>query len=84
MPKIVSEMVRPAEKIKAINVSHVTGLGGGSGGDAGPKSPVNTAMESIMEMAVQLPLLQKIGDQLGVSFDAVSEPKPGRDAKPSP
>lgn len=27
MPKIVSEMVKPAEKIKSINVNHVTGFG---------------------------------------------------------
>ena len=69
MPKIVAEMVKPAEKINSINVNHVTGLGGGSGGDAAPQSPVTTAMDSIMEMAVQYPLLQKIGDQMGVSFD---------------
>lgn len=73
MPKIVGEMVKPAEKIKAINVNHVTGLGGigsgGAGGDPGARAPVATAMDSIMEMAVQLPLLKKIGDQMGVSFD---------------
>jgi len=27
MPKIVGEMVKPAEKIKSINVNHVTGVG---------------------------------------------------------
>ena len=67
MPQIVGEMVKPAEKIKSINVNHVTGLGGTSEGRSG--SPVSTAMDSIMEMAVQLPLLKKIGDQMGVSFD---------------
>ena len=67
MPRIVSEMVKPAEKIKSINVNHVSGLGGS--GDNAPGSPVKTAMDSIMEMAVQLPLLKKIGDQMGVSFD---------------
>ena len=68
MPKIVGEMVKPAEKIKSINVNHVTGLGGSSG-DPGAKSPVTSAMDSIMEMAVHYPLLRKIGDQMGVSFD---------------
>ena len=68
MPKIIGEMVKPAEKIKAINVNHVTGLGGNSG-EVASRSPVSTAMDSIMEMAVQLPLLKKIGDQMGVSFD---------------
>ncbi len=74
MPKIMSEMVKPAEKIKSINVNHVTGLGGGIG-DGSPKSPVTTAMDSIMEMAVQYPLLKKIGDQMGVSFDEASGKK---------
>ncbi len=74
MPKIMSEMVKPAEKIKSINVNHITGLGGGIG-DGSPKSPVTTAMDSIMEMAVQYPLLKKIGDQMGVSFDEASGKK---------
>ena len=69
MPKIVGEMVKPAEKIKSINVNHVTGLGSTSGADGVSKSPVSTAMDSIMEMAVQYPLLKKIGDEMGVSFD---------------
>jgi hypothetical protein len=33
-------------------------------------------MDSIMDMAIQLPLLKKIGDQLGVSFDEAIDQKP--------
>jgi uncharacterized membrane protein YqiK len=80
MPRIVAEMVKPAEKIKSINVNHVTGLGGGHS-DAGSRSPVTTAMDSIMEMAVQMPLLKKIGDQMGVSFDDVQDKKDDRKGK---
>ena len=79
MPKIVGEMVKPAEKIKSINVNHVTGLGG-SGGDSGPKSPVSSAMDSIMEMAVQYPMLKKIGDQMGVTLDETLDPKKPKDS----
>ncbi|MFK7755077.1 MAG: flotillin family protein [Sedimentitalea sp.] len=79
MPKIVGEMVKPAEKIKSINVNHVTGLGG-SGSDTGPKSPVASAMDSIMEMAVQYPMLKKIGDQMGVSLDETLDPKKSKDS----
>ena len=68
MPKIISEMVKPAEKIKAINVNHITGLGGASGASS-PSTPVAVAMDSIMEMAVQMPMLKKIGDQMGIAFD---------------
>ncbi|MBV0910906.1 flotillin family protein [Anianabacter salinae] len=70
MPKIVSEMVKPAEKIRGININHVSGLGGVSGGsDGAAKAPVNQVLDSIMDMAVQLPALKKIGDQIGLSFE---------------
>lgn len=68
MPEIVAQMVKPAEKIKGININHITGMNGSSGGSEG-KTPVNQALDSIMEMAVQLPALKKIGDQIGVSLD---------------
>lgn len=72
MPKIVSEMVKPAEKINAININQMTGAVGssGAGGDgSGDKPALNQALDSMMSMAVQLPVLKKIGDQMGVTFD---------------
>ena len=70
LPKVVAEMVKPAEKIDSIKVHNISGLGssGGSGGD-GNKPVVNQAIDSIMEMAVQLPALKKIGEELGISVD---------------
>ncbi|MEL6412198.1 MAG: flotillin domain-containing protein [Pseudomonadota bacterium] len=71
LPEIVAEMVKPAEKIDTIRIHQVSGLGqgvtGGVGG--GDKPPVNQALDSIMGMAVQLPALKKIGEDLGVSMD---------------
>jgi uncharacterized membrane protein YqiK len=78
MPKIVSEMVKPAEKINSINVNHLTGLGNRSA-DNSDRGPVGNTMDSIMDMAIQLPLLKKIGDQLGVSFDEAIDQKPEND-----
>ncbi len=77
LPKIVEQMVRPAEKIDSIKIHHVTGgaldrggSGGGGGGEhGGDKPPVNQALDSIMDMAVQLPALRKIGEELGVSLE---------------
>ena len=76
LPKIVEQMVRPAEKIDSIKIHHITGGaldrngGGGAGGErSGEKPPVNQALDSIMDMAVQLPALRKIGEELGVSFE---------------
>ena len=79
LPKVVSEMVKPAEKIDSIKIHHVSGIGHnnglGQGGDgtSGDKSAINQAVDSILDMAVQLPALKKIGDELGISVsDGVS------------
>ncbi len=75
LPQIVAEMVKPAEKIDTIRIHQVTGLGGSNGGGANgaaDKPPVNQALDSIMGMAVQLPALKKIGEELGISMDGVT------------
>lgn len=72
MPKILAELVRPAEKIGSINVTHLTGggVGGGTGGSGeAPRGPVNQALDSILDMAVQLPVLTRIGERIGLDFD---------------
>ena len=72
LPEIVAQMVKPAEKIDTIRIHQVSGLGGmggGAGGSGGDKPPVNQALDSIMGMAVQLPALKKIGEELGISMD---------------
>ncbi|MEP1205834.1 MAG: flotillin domain-containing protein [Rhizobiaceae bacterium] len=68
LPKIVEQMVKPAEKIDSIKIHHIGGNAAGSG-TTGPKPPVNQALDSIMEMAVQLPALKKIGEELGISVE---------------
>jgi flotillin len=70
LPKVVAEMVKPAEKIDSIKVHNISGLGnsGGTGSDVN-KPVVNQAIDSIMEMAVQLPALKKIGEELGISIE---------------
>jgi len=72
LPKIVAKMVKPAEKINSINVHQISGLGVGAGtGSAGAeqKPVVNQALDSVMDMAVQLPALKKLGEELGMSID---------------
>lgn len=72
LPGIVAEMVRPAEKIDSIKIHQITGLGqplGAEGNRAGEKPVVNQALDSILGMAVQLPALKKIGEELGLSVD---------------
>ena len=69
LPKIIEQMVKPAEKIESIRINHLGGgtTGGGKGGSKKP--PVNQVLDSIMEMAVQLPALKKIGEELGMNID---------------
>ena len=54
--------------------------GAADGGGGGAKPPVTQVMDSILGMALQLPALKSIGDQIGVdlsgSIDAASG-KPG-------
>lgn len=70
LPHIVREMVKPAEKIKSININHLSGSRSDSPGNGqGDKSAVNQAFDSIMDMAVQLPVLKKIGESVGVNFE---------------
>ncbi|MEL6208124.1 MAG: flotillin domain-containing protein, partial [Pseudomonadota bacterium] len=74
LPDIVAEMVRPAEKIDSIKIHHVTGLNGTPAGGVGPggaagTSPVGQAVDAIGAMAVQLPALKKIGEEVGISLE---------------
>lgn len=70
LPKVVAEMVKPAEKIESIRIHHVSGLGAGpSAATAGGKPAVNQALDSIMDMAVQLPALKKLGEDLAMNLD---------------
>jgi flotillin len=75
LPRVVAEMVKPAEKIESIRIHQVSGLGGGSGmlgagGGGADKPPVNQAIDSVLAMAAQLPALKKIGEDLGISLDS--------------
>ena len=73
MPAIVAEMVKPAEKIDSIKIHQIGGMGGAVGGSAGgasgDKPVVNQALDSIMGMAVQMPALKKLGEELGISME---------------
>jgi flotillin len=92
LPEIVSQMMKPAEKIDSIRIHQLSGFGGGAPGthgDAGQKTPINQVMDSILSMALQLPALRSIGDSIGLDFSSaveqqsgtpVIERKKGRDA----
>ncbi|MBB5223186.1 putative membrane protein YqiK [Amaricoccus macauensis] len=74
LPKIIAEMVKPAEKIESIRINQVTGLGAGQG--AGPLGAgtgaqgglVDQAVGAIGAMALQHPVLKAIGESAGLTL----------------
>ncbi|PRX35215.1 Uncharacterized membrane protein YqiK, contains Band7/PHB/SPFH domain [Meinhardsimonia xiamenensis] len=68
MPKIIAEAVKPAEKIEGISINHITGLGRGAGEPA-PAGPINQVVDSMLEMAVAMPALKKIGESIGLNLE---------------
>jgi flotillin len=82
LPVLVGQMMKPVEKIDSIRISHIGGLGlgfGGPGGSAGgngngmgsgggDKPLVNQAVDGILAMALQLPAVQKLGQEIGIDI----------------
>ena len=86
IPEIVSQMMKPVEKIDSIRIHQVSGFGDSRGGggsvgniDSGNgKAPVTQVMDSILGMALQLPALKSIGDQIGVDFSSAVDVSPAK------
>lgn len=69
LPTVVERMMKPAEKIETIRINQMTGFGGaGGGGEGADKSTVNQVVESVLSMALQLPAVQKLGEEVGMNI----------------
>ncbi|MBP11674.1 MAG: flotillin [Acidiferrobacteraceae bacterium] len=72
LPDVVDSMVKPAEKIDSIRINHVTGFGnsGGGGGQdsSADKAVVNQVVDGVLSMALQLPAVKKLGEEIGVNI----------------
>ena len=71
LPGIVEKMMKPAEKIETIRINHITGIGsraseegGGAGGDG---SAVNQVVDGMLKLALQLPAVKKLGEEVGLN-----------------
>ena len=80
LPGIVEKMMKPAEKIETIRINQITGLGtggsggggdgGGSSGMGGPRgegSAVNQVIDGVLGLALQLPAVRKLGEEVGLN-----------------
>jgi uncharacterized membrane protein YqiK len=70
LPEVVERMLKPAEKIETIRINAITGMNGtGGGGEGGgEKSTVNQVVDSVLSMALQLPAVQKLGEEVGMNI----------------
>jgi len=69
LPQVVERMMKPAEKIESIRINQMTGFGGAGGeGGSEDKSTVNQVVDSVLSMALQLPAVQKLGEEVGMNI----------------
>lgn len=73
LPEIMTQMMKPVEKIESIRINHIggPGAGGGSAGSGdGAGGAFGAAMDQILGMAVRLPAMKQMGEEIGLDFDA--------------
>jgi uncharacterized membrane protein YqiK len=69
LPQLVEKMMKPAEKIESIRINQMNGFNGASGSGGGDdKSTVNQVVDSVLSMALQLPAVQKLGEEVGMNI----------------
>jgi flotillin len=73
LPEVVSRMTKPAEKIDSIRINHISGMDGsgskgkGKGGKGSDTAPINQVVDSVLSMALQLPAIRKLGEDIGMN-----------------
>jgi uncharacterized membrane protein YqiK len=95
LPEIVARMMKPAEKIESIRINTITGFGTAGpynpadGAGAGTeRSAVNQVVDGVLSMALQLPAVKKLGEEVGLNVgeglkglsDSLSGPPAGEAA----
>lgn len=70
MPAIYEQMMKPVEKIDSIKINQISGLSGQGGSkEASGEGAFGSAMEQILGMAVRLPAMKQMGEEIGLDFD---------------
>lgn len=75
MPGIVEQMVKPIEKIDGISINHISGL---ERGDRSGGSAIGQTMDAVLDLAVSLPAMKKIGESIGVNLDSLDAKGSGK------
>ncbi|WP_237267621.1 flotillin domain-containing protein [Sulfitobacter alexandrii] len=73
MPEIMTQMMKPVEKIESIRINQIGGgMGGSQGEGGGVDSAFGAAMDQILGMAVRLPAMKQMGEEIGLDFDVAN------------
>ena len=73
MPEIMTQMMKPVEKIDSIRINQIGGFNerqSGGEGTSGADGAFGAAMDQILSMAVRLPAMKKMGEEVSLDFDA--------------
>jgi len=70
LPEIMTQMMKPVEKIDSIRINQISGAGGSNGNTEGVDGAFGAAMDQILGMAVRLPAMKQMGEEIGLDFDA--------------
>lgn len=71
LPEIMTQMMKPVEKIDSIRINQIGGFGEGASGAGrtGVDSAFGAAMDQILSMAVRLPAMKQMGKEVGLDFE---------------
>ena len=69
LPELAGRMVKPLEKIESIRINQISGLGNFATTPGGQSSPLSSATDSVLNLAFQLPAMQKLGESIGLNLD---------------
>ena len=70
MPEIMTQMMKPVEKIDSIRIHQIGGVGVGTESRDGIDGAFGAAMDQILGMAVRLPAMKQMGEEIGLDFDS--------------
>ncbi len=70
LPEIMTQMMKPVEKIDSIRINQISGAGDPGSGVDGVDGAFGAAMDQILGMAVRLPAMKRMGEEIGLDFDS--------------
>ncbi len=71
LPDVVEKMLKPTEKIEGIRINQISGFSGNrkeNKEEGGSNSSVNKMVDGVLDLALQLPAVKKIGEEIGLNI----------------